>query len=114
MDKIILGTNNFFGFPFPLVLADRFFHIYSIGERIVLDVFRWDEHDKKALYEVRAGQPEDENISTNSTGIITFSEPTTGVFLYKFRPKSGISPHVANRCELSWKYPCKHSNRRRT
>jgi hypothetical protein len=24
-----LGGNDFFGVPFPLVLADRFFHIYS-------------------------------------------------------------------------------------
>ena len=25
--KVILGSNDFFGVPFPLVLADRFFHM---------------------------------------------------------------------------------------
>jgi len=88
---IILGSNSFFGVPFPLVLADRFFHIYSMDGKFTVDVFRWDEQAKQAVYEVRAGQPQHENISTNPTGIVTFSEPTTGAFLYKFRPKPGIS-----------------------
>lgn len=89
--NILLGSNDFFGVPFPLVLADRFFHIYSVGNQFSLDLFRWDEQAKQAVYEVRAGQPQDENIDTNPTGIVTFSEPTTGTFLYKFRPKPGIS-----------------------
>ena len=89
--KVILGTNDFFGVPFPLVLADRFFHIYPDGDQFNLDVFRWDEQTKQPSYEVLRGQPQAHNISTNPTGIVTFSHPAAGTFLYKFRPKPGIS-----------------------
>lgn len=89
--KVILGSNDFFGVPFPLVLADRFFHIYGTARGFALDVFRWDEETKQPVYEVRASQPQSGNIGTNPTGIVTFSEPSTGTFLYKFRPKPGVS-----------------------
>jgi len=32
-----------------------------------------------------------DNINTNPTGIVTFTEPVSGNFLYKFRPKVGVS-----------------------
>lgn len=89
--KVILGSNDFFGVPFPLVLVDRFFHIYEDGGRLNLDVFRWDEETRAAIYEVRAGQPLEDSISTNPTAIITFTRAEDGRFLYKFRPKPGIS-----------------------
>lgn len=89
--KVNLGTNDFFGVPFPLVLADRFFHIYATNSVFKLDIFRWDEQAKKPIYDVKESTPLTDNISKNPTGIITFSEPTTGTFLYKFRPKPGIS-----------------------
>jgi len=89
--KVNLGTNDFFGVPFPLVLADRFFHIYAITSGFKLDIFRWDEQAKKPIYEVKESVPLADNINTNPTGIITFSEPITGIFLYKFRPKPNIS-----------------------
>ncbi len=89
--KINLGTNDFFGVPFPLVLADRFFHIYPTTSGFKLNIFRWDEQEKKAVYEVKESVPLADNINTNPTGIITFSEPITGIFLYKFRPKPNIS-----------------------
>ena len=89
--KVVLGSNDFFGVPFPIVLADRFFHVYSTARGLALDVFRWDETGQGPVYEVKASQPLAENISTNPTGIVTFSEPTTGAFLYKFRPKPGVS-----------------------
>jgi len=89
--SIILGTNDFFGVPFPLVLADRFFHIYSTVSGFKLDIFRWDETSKQPTYEVKDSKPLTDNITTNPTGIVTFGEPTTGTFLYKFRPKPGIS-----------------------
>lgn len=89
--NVNLGTNDFFGVPFPLVLADRFFHIYSIQSNLKLDIFRWDEQRKLATYEVKASIPLNANIETNPTGIVTFSEPTNGTFLYKFRPMQGIS-----------------------
>ena len=89
--NVTLGTNDFFGVPFPLVLADRFFHIYSTASGLKLDIFRWDETSKQAIYEVKGSKPLTDNITTNPTGIVTFSEPSTGTFLYKFRPKPEIS-----------------------
>ncbi|MCJ7605405.1 MAG: hypothetical protein MUO19_05145, partial [Dehalococcoidales bacterium] len=65
---INLGTNNFFGVPFPLVLYDRFFHIYSEDSVIKLDVFRWDEPTKNPDYEVVGSVPQIESITTNPTG----------------------------------------------
>jgi len=89
--NVVLGRNDFFGVPFPLVLADRFFHIYTTAEGFGLDVFRWDAQTKQPIYEVKGGRPQTANISTNPTGIITFGEPSAGTFLYKFRPKVGVS-----------------------
>ena len=89
--SVMLGTNDFFGVPFPLVLADRFFHIYSTASGLKLDIFRWDETSKQAIYDVKGSTPLTDNITTNPTGIVTFGEPTTGTFLYKFRPKPEIS-----------------------
>jgi hypothetical protein len=89
--NIMLGTNDFFGVPFPLVLADRFFHIYATATGLKLDIFRWDEITKQPTYEVKASKPLIDNITSNPTGIIMFSEPVTGTFLYKFRPKPGVS-----------------------
>jgi hypothetical protein len=88
---VTLGTNDFYGVPFPLVLADRFFHIYSDKDAFNLDVFRWDEQRQQPVYEVLRGEPQMANISTNPTGIITFAHPNTATFLYKFRPKPGVS-----------------------
>ncbi len=89
--NVSIGTNDFFGVPFPLVLADRFFHIYTTPTGFKLDIFRWDEQRKQPVYEVKASKPLADNISTNPTGIITFSEPAAGNFLYKFRPKPEVS-----------------------
>jgi len=86
-----LGSNDFYGVPFPIVLADRFFHIYSSPKGYQLDIFRWDEKSKSAIYEVKSGLAISENIAANPTGIVTFSEPSKGTFLYKFRPKPGVS-----------------------
>jgi hypothetical protein len=85
-----LGGNDFFGVPFPLVLADRFFHIYSHNEKFAIDIFRWDIETKSAVYEVKSSKPLTKNIETNPTGIVTFSEEGGG-FLFKFRPKPGVS-----------------------
>lgn len=85
--NVTIGANDFYGVPFPLVLADRFFHIYAADTGFKLDIFRWDEQEKQPIYEVKDSVPLADNIETNPTGIITFGEPTTGNFLYKFRPK---------------------------
>ncbi len=94
---VIVGANDFFGVPFPLVLADRFFNIYekrgvyTKKVRLGLNIFRWDEKRKQAIYEVIDDKANMDNIETNPTGIVTFSSPETGAFLYKFRPKPGVS-----------------------
>jgi hypothetical protein len=89
---VTLGSNNFEGVPFPLVLADRFFHIYPVtdGSQYGLDVFRWDEASTTAVYEVKGSKPVAENIDTNPTAIVTFGA-ADGSFLFKFRPKPGVS-----------------------
>ncbi len=89
--KVILGSNDFFGVPFPLVLADRFFHMYAEEGRWKLDVFRWDEEARQAIYEVKASKPQMDNIEANPPGIVTFSGESDGGFLFKFRPKPGVS-----------------------
>src|SRR5437868_13102331 len=85
-----VGNNYFFGVPFPVVVADRFFHIYPQGKRFSVDVFRWDEVAKTATYEVKASKPLQANIDTNPTGIVTVADEQ-GAFLYKFRPDPGVS-----------------------
>ena len=89
--EVVLGSNDFFGVPFPLVLADRFFHVYDSETGFELDIFRWDEETKQAVYEVKAGESLNENINTNPTGIVTFGKSVRGVFIYRFRPKLGVS-----------------------
>jgi len=88
---INLGTNQSFGVPFPIVVADRFFHMYEEQGRFLIDVFRWDETTKTPSYEVRGNQPLQDNIDSNPTGIVTFGEEETGAFLFKFRPKPAVS-----------------------
>jgi hypothetical protein len=87
---VILGRNDFFGVPFPVVVADRFFHIYRANGRFAIDVFRWDESSRTASYEVQESKPIEKNITTNPTGIVTFASEAGG-FLFKFRPKPGVS-----------------------
>ena len=89
--SIVLGKDDYFGVPFPLVLADRFFHIYSTASGFKLDIFRWDEASKEPVYEVKASKPLDDNINSNPNGVTTFDEPTPGTFLYKSRPNPEIS-----------------------
>jgi hypothetical protein len=92
MSAVTIGSNDFFGVPFPLVLADRFFHMYrKDGGGLSLDVFRWDSEKRIAVYEVKNGEPLQQNISSNPTGIVTFSREDDGTFLYKFRPRPGVS-----------------------
>lgn len=90
MTRVIIGGNDLFGVPFPLVVADRFFRVYEQDGVMRVDVFRWDGDTQQRVYEVRASQPLKENIERNPTGIVTVGG-TTGDFLYKFRPKPGVS-----------------------
>lgn len=89
--RIVLGRTDTFGVPFPLVLADRFFHVYTEEGAFKLDVFRWDEQARQAVYEVIASEPQADAMSTNPTGIVTLSQPEAGTLLYKFRPRPNVS-----------------------
>ncbi len=91
MSGVVLGTNDFFGVPFPLVVGDRFFHLYRDDRgRMLVDVFRWDENAATATYEVVGSVPQDTSSITNPTGVVTFVEDDGG-FLFKFRPREGAS-----------------------
>lgn len=88
---INIGSNLYFGVPFPLVLADRFFAIYEDNGSMLADVFRWDEATQTPTFEVVRSVPQEDHISTNPTGIVTVTNEDSGAFLYKFRPKPGVS-----------------------
>jgi hypothetical protein len=87
---IMISSKDVYGAPFPLVLADRFFHIYKGQSGIQVDIFRWDEKSKTAAYEVKGGITNAFEMSQNPTGIVSLSEPNKGTFIYKFRAKPGV------------------------
>ncbi len=83
--SVTVGENDVFGVPFPLVLGDRFFHVYSSRYGYKLDVFRWDEIKQQVYYDMKDSVIQVDEDSTDPSGIVEFSEPTTGTILYKFR-----------------------------
>lgn len=89
--RINLGTNDISGCLFALAVGDRFFHIYEHDGKLTADVFRWDEASRTPRWEVKGGEPQQDNITTNPTGIVTYGHEDTGAFLFKFRPKTGVS-----------------------
>jgi hypothetical protein len=89
--NVTISSNAFRGVPFPLVVGDRFFHAYERDGRMLTDVFRWDADLYEATYEVVANEPQADNIASNPTGIVTVADADDGGFLYKLRPKPGIS-----------------------
>jgi hypothetical protein len=57
--NVTIGANDFYGVPFPLVLADRFFHIYAADTG-----FKVDTHGQspwhftgQALLDLNPGPP---------------------------------------------------------
>jgi hypothetical protein len=87
----MIGENDFFGVPFPLVLADRFFHAYCSSGGYKLDVFRWDEESQQAVYDMKDSVIQVDEVGAKPTGTVEFSEPAEGTILYQFRPRPGIS-----------------------
>lgn len=87
---IVIGSLDYFGVPFPLVLADRFFVVYKSAFGFNVDVFRWDPELKQHVYEVMYGKPVTENIDASPNGAITFRQITPKLFIYKFRARQDI------------------------
>lgn len=84
---VSIGNNKFENVVFPLALENRYFMLESsVGVDIwtVLTV-----KDGKPVIEILKNKPQDNDLSkseTNPTGVVTVSDPKTGVFLYKIRP----------------------------
>jgi hypothetical protein len=89
---VMIGENDFFGVPFPLVLANRFFHVYRSSSGYKLDVFRWDEESQQTVYDMMDSVIQVDEVGAKPTGTVKFSEPAEGVILYQFRPRPGIYP----------------------
>lgn len=87
---VIIANNTFVDVEYPLVLVDRYFHFEEVDGRLIPDVFRWDNEAQERIYEVKGGVPIDAAFTTNPTGIVTVSSQD-GDFLYKLRPKPGVS-----------------------
>jgi hypothetical protein len=86
MTKVDLGSNDFYGVPFPLVIGDRYVHVYAGTDGAKkIDVFRWDAESGTAEYEVLASVPVSAGAKSNPSGIVTFVAEDGG-FLFKFRP----------------------------
>ncbi|MFS0884406.1 hypothetical protein [Aeromicrobium sp. 179-A 4D2 NHS] len=85
MTSIQIGSNAFNGVPFPLVLGDRYFHIYEVDGSLKVDVFRWIPAFKSAVYEVVSSVPIAERIESSPNGDVLFTSEN-GSFAYKFRP----------------------------
>ncbi len=86
---INIGSNKFDKVAFPLVFENRYFMIEPTKENDVWTVITLQ--DGKPIIEILRNKPQENSISevvTNSTGIITVSNPETGKFLYKLRPGS--------------------------
>lgn len=110
MDFIICGR-DYFGVPFPLVLGDRFFHVYRNGNGFELDVFRWDEAARKAVYEVRSSKPVEDDASASATGVATFHKEGETRFLYKFRPRASV-PRILGKVPAGSEFEADISDRR--
>jgi len=82
-----IGSNQFKNVIFPLAFENRYFMLESFNGKDLWTVFTLQ--DEKPVIEILKNKPKKNNVSvveTNSTGIITVSDPTTGLFLYKLRP----------------------------
>jgi hypothetical protein len=86
MTKVDLGSNDLYGVPFPLVVGDRYVHVYTgSGGAMKIDVFRWNAESETAEYEDLASVPVAPGAKSNATGIVTFVSEDGG-FQFKFRP----------------------------
>lgn len=88
--KVSFKNTDFFGVPFPVVLADRYFKVYENEIGLTLDVIRWDPAAGDGVYEVLKGRENAQELRDNPTGIINF-DMQGGAFVFKFSPKPGVS-----------------------
>ena len=82
-----IGSNTFENIAFPLAFENRYFMLESSGGTDVWTVFTVKEG--KPVIEILKNKPQENDLSkveTNSSGVVTVSNPKTGAFLYKLRP----------------------------
>lgn len=89
--SITVGNLDYFGVLFPVVVADRYFHIPKTAFGFNVDIFRWDEIKREHHYEVMYGRPVTENINGSPNATISYRQITPGIFIYKFQAKPGIT-----------------------
>lgn len=86
---INIGSNKFDRVAIPIAVEDRYFLLEEENSRDIWTVLTFI--DGKPIIEILKNVPKENPISsvtTNPTGIVTVSDPTTGNFLYKLRPGS--------------------------
>ena len=89
--SITIGSVDYFGVPFPLVIGDRFFHIPKNSFGFNIDVIRWDSESKLHVYEVLNGRSVIPNVTWNSNATVSYKQVTPKLFIYKFLPRPGIN-----------------------
>jgi len=87
----MIGSVDYFGVPFPLVLGDRFFHIPKNSFGFNVDILRWDTESRHHVYEVLNGRSVTSEVTWNLNATVTYKQITPKLFIYKFLPKLGIS-----------------------
>jgi hypothetical protein len=87
---VVLGSLDYFGVPFPLVLGDRYFVVSKSAFGFNLDVFRWDSSRQQHIYEVLYGKAVEENINESPNATVVFRQLGPKLFVYKFKAKTAV------------------------
>ena len=84
---INIGSNKFEKVTIPIAVEDRYFLLEEENSNDIWTVLTFV--DGKPIIEILRNAPKENPVSsvtTNPTGVVTVSDPTTGNFLYKLRP----------------------------
>ena len=104
--SVAVGNFDYFGMPFPLVLGDRYFHLFKTSFGFNVDIFRWDYKSKRQTYEVINGQPIPENITWNPNAAVIFKQITPKLYIYKLQAKPGVA-EIAGKVPLNKEFAAK-------
>ena len=88
--KVQFKSSDFFGVPFPVVIADRYFKIYENEIGLTVDVIRWDPERQDGVYEVQRGRNNAAEMSGNPTGLVSL-DMKGGAFIFEFSPRPGVA-----------------------